>query len=90
MAAGDISAVGMDAKLRESGWHFRWILAGFSRHGYGTTEAAAVAHAITCALRHIRAEFNVAEVDQIQVSNYGGFRIARVTAHARQISSMQS
>lgn len=88
MVAGDISASGLDATLRRSGWHFRWILADFSRLGYGRTDAAAVSHATARALRHIRADFNAAEVDLIQVSNYPGFRIARVTAHARQISKM--
>jgi hypothetical protein len=85
MLAGDISAVGLDATLRRSGWHFRWSLTQCSRLGFGRSDASAVSHATTRALRDIADSFNVAEVDQVQVSNYGGLRIARVTAHARQI-----
>jgi hypothetical protein len=85
MVAGDISATGLDATLRRSGWHFRSFLESWSRLGCGRTDAAAVEHATTRALRRMAEEFNVAEVDQVRVSNYGGFRIARVTAHARQI-----
>lgn len=85
MVAGDISTAGLDATLRRSGWHFRSFLDNCSRLGWGRTDAAAVEHATTRALRQMAVEFNVAEVDHVRVSNYGGLRIARVTAHARQI-----
>lgn len=88
MLAGDISAVGLDATLRRSGWHFRWSLTQCSRLGCGRSNAAAVSHATTRALRHIGAGFNVAEVDQVRISNYAGVRIARVTAHAREITKL--
>ena len=88
MVAGDISAVGLDATLRRSGWHFQWFLTKCSRRGCGRSDASAVSHATTRALRRLADKFNVAEVDGVRVSNYGGFRIARVTAHARQITKM--
>jgi hypothetical protein len=86
MEAGDISAEGLDATLRRSGWQFSWILNGCSRLGLGRTEAAAVSHATARALREIGEPYNAAEVDLNRVSIYPGFRIARVTAHARQIN----
>jgi hypothetical protein len=88
MSAGDISSTGLDATLRRSGWQFRWILSGCSRIGCGRTEASAVSHATTRALSRIGDGFNAAEVDLVRVSIYPGFRIARVTAHARQISEI--
>lgn len=88
MLAGDISAEGLDATLRRSGWHFRSFLFSYSRMGCGKTEAAAVLHATTRALRRIADKFNVAEVDEVRVSNYPGLSVARVTAHARQISKI--
>jgi hypothetical protein len=88
MSAGDISAPGLDATLRRSGWHFRWILGGCSGLGWGRTEASAVSHATTRALHRIGAGFNAAEVDLERVSIYPGFRVARVTAHARVISKI--
>jgi hypothetical protein len=88
MLAGDISAEGLDATLRRSGWHFQWCPIEFSRLGCGRSDASAVSHATTRALRHLADKFNVAEVDGVRVSNYGPFRIARVTAHARQITKL--
>ncbi len=88
MLAGDISAVGLDATLRRSGWHFRWSPISCSRLGCGRSEASAISHATARALRRIGNKFNVAEVDKVRVSNYGGLRIARVTAHAREISKI--
>lgn len=88
MLAGDISATGLDATLRRSGWQFRSFLFSYSRLGCGKTEASAISHATTRALHRIADKFNVAEVDKVHVSNYPGFRIARVTAHACQIAKM--
>ena len=88
MLAGDISAAGLDATLRRSGWHFRSFFFSCYRLGCGKTEISAISHATARALRLIADKFNVAEVDQVQVSNYPGFRIARVTAHACEIAKI--
>ncbi len=88
MLAGDISATGLDETLRRSGWHFRSFFFSCSRLGCGKTRASAVSHATARALRRIADKFNVAEVDQVQVSNFPGFQIARVTARACQIAKM--
>lgn len=88
MLAGDISVAGLDATLRRSGWHFRSFHFHCSRFGCGRTERSAVSHATTRALSRIADKFNVAEVDGVQVSNYPGFRIARVTARACQIAKL--
>ena len=88
MLAGDISIAGLDATLRRSGWHFRSFHFHCSRLGCGRTEESAVSHATTRALSHIADQFNVAEVDRVQISGYPGFRIARVTARACQIAKL--
>ncbi len=88
MVAGDISSAGLDATLQRWGWHFRSFFYNCSRLGCGKTEQSAVSHATTRALQRIAATFNVAEVDQVRVFSYPGFRVARVTAHARQIARM--
>ncbi|HTW49712.1 MAG TPA: hypothetical protein VMD92_17275 [Acidobacteriaceae bacterium] len=71
--------------LRGVGWHFLWVEKASTRFGYGRTESAALSHATTRALHRIGDRFNVAEVDSVRISGFPGFRIARVTAHARQI-----
>jgi hypothetical protein len=90
MSAGDISSTGLDVTLRSAGWHFMWVQKACSRFGCGRTEAAAVSQATTRALDRISERFNAAEVDSVKVSNYPGFRIARVTAHARQIQEQDA
>lgn len=85
MLASEISAAGLEAMLRQSGWHPRSFLFSCSRLGCGKTEASAVSHATTRALGRIADKFNVAEVDQVRVSSFPGFWIVRVRAHAHQI-----
>jgi hypothetical protein len=90
MLAGDISTPGLDVALRNAGWHFLWIAKASTRFGYGRTELAALSQATTRALDRIGDRFNVAEVDSVRMSGFPGFRIARVTAHARQILEQAS
>ena len=88
MSAGDISSTGLDVALRGAGWHFMWVQKASSRFGCGRTEASAIS--TTRALDRIGDRFNAAEVDSVKISTYPGFRIARVTAHARQIQEQDS
>jgi hypothetical protein len=90
MSAGDISSAGLDVALRGACWHFMWIEKACSRFGYGRTESSALTQATTRALDRISGQFNAAEVDSVRMSAYPGFRVARVTAHARQIQRQAS
>jgi hypothetical protein len=90
MSAGDISSAGLDVALRSAGWHFMWVQKICTRSGFGRTESSALAQATNRALGRISGRFNAAEVDSVRVSAYPGFRVARVTAHARQIQEQSS
>lgn len=90
MWAGDISTAGLNVALRGAGWHFLWIEKASTRFGYGRTEGAALSQATTRALDRLGDRFNAAEVDSVKMSAFPGFRIARVTAHARQILEQAS
>ena len=85
MRAGDISTAGLDWALRSAGWHFLWIEQASGGFGFGRSEFAALSQATARALDRIGDLFNAAEVDSVRMSGFSGFRIARVTAHARQI-----
>jgi hypothetical protein len=80
----------LDLAVRDIGWHFMWIEQACSRHGYGTTEQSAVAHAITCALTQTPARFNAAELGSVRVSKYLGLHVAKATMHARHIQQNAS
>lgn len=90
MSAGDISSPGLDMALRGVGWNFVWIEKAATRFGFGRTDGAALSHATTRALNQIGNRFNAAEVDSVRMSAFPGFRIARVTAHARQIQAQSA
>lgn len=62
-----------------------WLEDAYSCSSVGLSEASAVANAITRALNRVKSRFNAAELDSIKVSQYPGFRIAKITVHARQI-----
>src|SRR5580704_16754345 len=68
----------LDKAIRGCGWHFIWI-AEPSRHGgVGQTEQAAIAPALSLALRRVSPGFNAASVDRVEISHYPWFFIARV------------
>jgi hypothetical protein len=90
MLAGDLSTAGLDWALRRAGWNFVWVGKASTRFGYGRTDSAALARATNRALDQIGPRFNAAEVDSVKMSGYPGFRIARVTAHARHILEQNS
>lgn len=80
----------LDLVVREGGWHFMWIKSACSRLGCGRTDEAATRRAITRALSQTQKRFNAAELGTVIVSRYLGFRVAKVTLHARHIQQRAS
>lgn len=75
----------LDNRIRRAGWHFMWMLNSHSSRCFGGTEDAAIHRALVHALRKVQLRFNAAELDDVQVTKYPYFRMAKVTLHARQI-----
>jgi hypothetical protein len=85
-----IEAPAFDAMIRREGWHFIWVQGACSRRGFGATEESATLHAVTHALHGIARRFNAAEFDSLQITNYPGFCVAKVTMQAQQIQQNTS
>lgn len=75
----------LDAKVRGAGWHFIWLKDAHSRLAFARTETLAVLKAVSRGLKEIRCGFNAAEFDEVAVSRFPGFIVARATLHARHI-----
>jgi len=61
-----------------------------SRFAAGRTAESAIGKAITFALNQVNGRFNAAELNSIDVREFPGFQIAKVTLHARQIQQAAS
>lgn len=90
MSVKDTMAAGLDLKVRNAGWHFMWLEDVYTRFGVGRTATSAIDRAIARALERVKDRFNAAELDSIIVSKYAGFRVAKITLHARQIQLQPS
>jgi hypothetical protein len=90
MSIGATTAHGMDAVIREAGWHFVWLVESGSAMAVGLSEAAACNHAAALALGRIHARFNTAELGPVRITKYPGFYVAKVTLHTRQIQPQSS
>ena len=90
MSVKDTMAATLDLKVRNAGWHFMWLEDAYAHFGVGRTAASAIDKAITRALDRIKNRFNAAELDSISISKYLGFRVAKITLHARQIQPQAS
>jgi hypothetical protein len=90
MSVKDTMAAALDLKVRNAGWHFMWLEDAYAHFGVGRTATAAIDQAIGRALDRIKERFNAAELDSVSVSNYLGFRVAKITLYARQIQLQNS
>jgi hypothetical protein len=90
MLVTDTIAAALDVNIRNVGWHFMWFAGSYSRLGAGRTAESAIGKAITLALNQVNGRFNAAELDSIHVRKYPGFRVAKVTLHARHIQQAAS
>jgi hypothetical protein len=85
MSVEETTSAALDLKVRSTGWNFIWLKDVCSRFAVAQTETVAVARAINRALKTIKRGFNAAEFDSLRVLKFPGFRVAKVTLHARQI-----
>jgi hypothetical protein len=81
----DETASSLDLKVRGVGWEFIWLKDTCSRLGFGGTESSAMDKAITRGLDQIKRKFNAAELSDVRIRRYPGFRAATVILNARQI-----
>lgn len=88
--AADFLVSEVDASIRAAGWHFMWIAHSHSSRALGATPEAAIGHALTRALKHVKRRFNAAEVGSVEITKFLGFRIAKVTVHTRHIQKHTS
>jgi len=77
----------LDAAIRGAGWHFMWTVDSQASQALGRTAETAIHRALARALPVVKRRFNAAELDSIHVTNFPGFRLARVSVQARQIQS---
>lgn len=83
MRSGDVHW--MDKKVRNCGWQFIWIAEPSERGGVGQTAQAAIAGALKLALRRVGPCFNAAYIDNIELTRYPWFFIAKVRVYPYQI-----
>jgi hypothetical protein len=81
----EIPALVFDTMIRQAGWHFMWLQDACSRRGIGLTEEAAIRRALSRALKGVSKQFNAAELDFLQITEYPGFQIANVRIQTLQI-----
>jgi hypothetical protein len=80
----------LDVTVRKAGWHFMWVTDSHSSRGFGGTAEIAIHRALVRALVHVKGRFNVAELGSLQITNFLGLKIAKVTLHARHIQKQTS
>ena len=90
MLVEEIEAPVLDTMIRHAGWHFVCLQAPYSRSGVGLSRDEAVHQALTRALKGLKASFNAAELESVQVSSYPAFHIAKVTLQSRHIQQHTS
>lgn len=88
--ATETLATDLDARIRSAGWYFVWTEDSHSSQGLGRTPESAIHRALARALKEVKGRFNAAELGSIRITRNPGFRIARVTLHARQIQRQTS
>lgn len=75
----------LDLAVTNAGWHFMSLKGGYSCIGIALTAEAAIHKARSSALRRVKARFNAAEIETIDVSSYQGVQVARVRLCERHI-----
>ena len=90
MSVSDLAAPELDIKVRAAGWHFMWLMEEHSALAYGRTDDSARSSVLSRALAKVATRFNAAESGAVRITKFPGFRIARVTVHARQLQERAS
>lgn len=86
----EIPALAFDAMIRRAGWHFMWLRDASSRWGIGISEGVAIRRALSRALKGVSKRFNAAKLDSLQIAQYPGFLIAKVTVQTLHIQEHAS
>ena len=73
-----VNAQRLEKKIHTRGWNFIGTGDESLRSGVGDTSQEAIASALKLALRRISANFNAAEVEHIELTQYPWFFLARV------------
>jgi hypothetical protein len=90
MLVEEITAPVFDTMIRQAGWHSIWMPGSCTRRGFGLTPENATHRALARALNAVPHQFNAAELDVVQVSNYPGFCVVNVTVHPREVQQSTS
>jgi hypothetical protein len=77
--------VRLEKKVQVRGWNFLSIAEGAIKSGVGETSQEAISCALKLALRGVDAHSNAVEVEQIQLTQYPWFCLARVRVHPYRI-----
>lgn len=86
----NVTAADFYTLIRQSSWHFMWILGSCSRRSLGHTRETAIQRALERALRGISTRFNAAELVAVKTTWLPGFYIAKVTLEPRKIQQYNS
>ena len=83
--ARTVNAQRLEKKIVTLGWNFVRISDESLRSGVGDTSQEAIAGALKLALRRISIQFNAAEVENIELTEYPWFFLARVRVNPYSI-----
>jgi hypothetical protein len=72
-------AIRLEKKIKTSGWHFIKIADQLMRSGVGASSQEAIAGALRMCLRCVSRYFNAVGIEQIALTQYSWFFLARVT-----------
>jgi hypothetical protein len=75
----------LEKKIHTRGWNFIKIADGSLRSGVGDTSQEAIASALKLALRRVSENFNAAEVEHIELTQYPWFFLARVRVNPYRV-----
>jgi hypothetical protein len=76
-----VNARRLEKKILTQGWNFIKISDESLRSGVGDTSQEAIASALKLALRRVSTQFNAAEVEAIELTEYPWFFLARVRVY---------
>jgi hypothetical protein len=80
-----VNSYRLEKQIAAHGWNFIKVDNGQLRSGVGDTSQEAIANALNLALRRIGQNFNAAEVEHVELTQYPWFFLARVTVSPRRI-----
>jgi hypothetical protein len=79
------NALRLEKKIRTRGWNFIRVADGSLRSGVGETAHDAIAAALKLALRQLHTQVNALEVEQIELTRYPWFFLAKLRLHPYRI-----